>query len=185
MSALTRDLQHRDWQKRRAAAEQLGRLGAAADEAVPALIEALADAHEAVRQAAADALGRIEPDWATGDRARAAVPALVKALGGRSGDAAQHASAVLARIGAATVPALTEALADEEKDGRQALAARTLGRIGGAGAAAAPALAGTLRSAHTHVRQAAAEALGRVGPAAESAVPALAGALTDWSPAVR
>jgi HEAT repeat protein len=185
MTTHTRDLTHRDWQKRRASAEALGRLGSAAADAVPGLIVALTDVHDAVRKAAAEALAKIEPDWPRGTGAAAAVAGLVQVLGGRSSEAAQHASAALSRIGRAAVPALAEALADEERDTRQVAAARVLGRIGAEAAAAVPTLTQALRSEHTHVRQAAAEALAGIGPAAAPAVPALADKLSDWSPAVR
>jgi HEAT repeat protein len=185
MSQLARQLTHRDWQKRQAAAEALGRADTAEADVVPALILALTDVHEAVRRAATDALAKIEPDWATSPQAQPAVPGLILALGGRSSEAAQHASAVLSRLGATVVPALAAALADEDKDTRQVAAARTLGRIGPEAAGAVHALTQALRSEHTHVRQAAAEALARFGPSAEPAVPTLAEKLNDWSPAVR
>jgi HEAT repeat protein len=185
VSTLSRDLTHRDWQKRQAAAEALGRGGPGDDDAIAALVLALADVHEAVRKAAGEALARIDADWPRHPLAAGAVGGLIRVLGGRSSEAARHAAAVLARLGTVAVPALAEALADEDRDTRQVAAARALARLGPDAAGAVAALDRALRSEHTHVRQATAEALAEVGPAAESAVPALAEALADWSPAVR
>src|SRR4051794_29604827 len=54
-----KDLTDKDADVRADAADGLGKHGAAAKEAVPALIAALKDPDEDVRDAAADALGRI------------------------------------------------------------------------------------------------------------------------------
>jgi HEAT repeats len=59
-----------DAAKRRGAATALGKLGAAASPAVPALVEALSDKDATVRRAAAQALGEIGPE------ASVAAPAL-------------------------------------------------------------------------------------------------------------
>src|SRR5262249_19615942 len=76
--ALLADLADKDPKVRRGAAEGLGKLGAAAREAVPALVKALKDPDEPVRDAAAAALQAIDP----GNKALAAlVPAKAHANG--------------------------------------------------------------------------------------------------------
>ena len=178
-------LAHNETWVRRNAAEELSRLGPAARPAVPALVRAAVDVEEPVRKSAASALEKIDPDWPAGPEAEHAAPALVKALGSRFTDVWQTASFLLGRIGRPAIPPLLDALADRWQDTRQAVVARTLGRIGPAAAAAVPALADELTSEHAHVREAAAEALAQIGPAAEPAVPALVRLLTDRPPASR
>jgi HEAT repeat protein len=58
-------LKQKDPVVRRKGADMLGSLGQFAARAVPDLTEALADADEEVRRAAADALNRIDPEAAT------------------------------------------------------------------------------------------------------------------------
>ena len=54
-----------DWRTRFFTAHSLGEFGSAAKAAVPALVDLLHDEHEAVRQHAAEALKRIDPEAAT------------------------------------------------------------------------------------------------------------------------
>jgi HEAT repeat protein len=61
VQALTRAISDADFQVRRDAAHLLGKLGSKAKAAEPALREALKDEEEAVREAAAQALKRINP----------------------------------------------------------------------------------------------------------------------------
>jgi HEAT repeat protein len=178
-------LRHNETWVRRNGAEELGRLGAAARPAIPALIAAAVDVEEPVRKSAAGALEKIDPEWPATPGAAEAVPALVKALGSRFTEVWQLASFLLGRIGKPAVPTLIDALADRWQDTRQVVVARSLGRIGPAAAEAVPALAHELTGEHAHVRQAAAEALGQIGPAAEPAVPGLIQLLTDRLPASR
>jgi hypothetical protein len=58
------ELHSQSWEIRKAAAEQLGRMGAAAKHAVPALAKALEDRNQDVIIAALNALGEIGPDAA-------------------------------------------------------------------------------------------------------------------------
>jgi HEAT repeats len=81
-----------DAAERRRAATALGKLGAAASPAVPALVEALADDNAAVRQAAARALGEIGPE------ASAAAPALTRALGDPNTGVREDAALALVAI---------------------------------------------------------------------------------------
>jgi HEAT repeat protein/tRNA A-37 threonylcarbamoyl transferase component Bud32 len=136
----------------------LGELGAAARDAVPALIEALEDTDAAVRWDSAKALGKLGPAaaravpalaaivhergdaivrqyavaalGAIGAPARAAVPALIGALKEESSNLDEQAGDALVRIGAPAVPALVEAMKDEDPQVR-VKAATTLTRIAG------------------------------------------------------
>jgi hypothetical protein len=92
------------------AVEELGKMGPAAAEAVPALITALGDAEPAVRSGATHALGRI---------GAAAVPALISALGDAEREVRYWAAHALGQIrqAAEALPALSKALKDpSEKD---------------------------------------------------------------------
>ncbi|MFQ5796574.1 MAG: HEAT repeat domain-containing protein [Candidatus Bipolaricaulia bacterium] len=107
-----------------AAAEALGRMGPAARDAVPALVEALGDPQSLMRRHAAEALRRIGPD---------AVPALIEALMDRDWRVSQAAAWALGEIGPDArdaVLALTEALQDELYFVREA-AAEALEKIRG------------------------------------------------------
>jgi HEAT repeat protein len=157
------------------ALQQLGSIGSAAADAVPALAEALKDQNAEVRQSAADALGRIGPAAAD------AVPVLVEALKDQNAHVRRSAAKALRGIGPAAVPALAEALKDQDAEVRQSAA----DALGGIGPAAVPALAEALKDQDTDVRHSAADALRRIGPAAAGAVPALAEALKDQDTDVR
>ena len=76
------------------------------------------------------------------------------------------------------VPALIEALKDEDKTARQN-AAEALGNMGPDAKDAVPTLIETLKDKYGAVRRAAADALGSIGPDAEEAVPALIEALKN------
>ena len=79
----------------------LGRIGGGAKDAVPALIQALKDQHEEVRNNAAWTLGRIGKD---------AVPALIQALKDQNIEVRQYAAGALGRIAAVdAVSALMQA----------------------------------------------------------------------------
>lgn len=142
------------------AAEALGDLGAA-DRAVPVLVRALAEGPRSVRMSAARALGQRGSAEAVG--------VLVQSLESDDAEVWWCAVAALAAIGAPAVPALTEALAHEDRVGHAALAA-----LSAMGREVVPALATSLRSPRRSLRVAAAQALGRQG---DAAVPALLDAL--------
>src|SRR5262249_7399784 len=94
---------------RRSAVQQLGALGVRAMEAVPAMIDALADAEPTVRTSAAEALGGI------GVTAKSAVPTLLKLLKDSDANVRETAAEALADIGVdapKVVPALLELLND-------------------------------------------------------------------------
>jgi len=157
-----------------AAAEELGKLGPGAAEAVPALIEALEKKDDSVGRPAAEALGRIGP------RAQEAVPALKKAL--KAGDPYVRiaAAAALAKIDhAATepMPVLISALKKGAPDERIS-AANAAAEIGPSASGAVADLMAVLKSGAPEARIAAANALGAIGAGASTAGEALRSART-------
>jgi HEAT repeat protein len=105
------------WTEQEAAADALGRIGAAA---VPALIEALDNPHPAAREKAVEVLGRMGPDAAE------AVPALVRLLDDPDESVRKATARTLGQIGPAAkdaVPALMQTLLKPSPD-RQSQAAR-------------------------------------------------------------
>jgi len=90
------------------AAKALGRIGPGAREAVPALAAALGEEDEVLRDAAAAALGFL------GVAAQNAVPALIRSLG--SGGAGEPDATIetLVKLGRVSVPALIEALNEDD-----------------------------------------------------------------------
>jgi len=169
------------------AATLLGRLSEVGDEALAALIGALAARRADLRDAARAALEALDPDWPEGNAALDAVPLLEDAL--RNGHLLSAADA-LGRIGPDAADALTtlvELLGQADPAVREA-SASALDRIdpdwtvGEAAAAAVSALVQEMERGET---AAVASVLGRIGPAAVESVPALVAALGDSEPNVR
>lgn len=160
------------------AIKMLSEMGAAAESAQPALLETLEDSDPHVAGVAAAALPKI------GVPAEKAVPALSQLLGGPHTVVAARA---LSEYKGAALPALetlVQVLEDETMDVEARWnAARTLGKLGPAGAAAVPVLTEHLQDSQATVREHAAEALGDIGPPAEESVEELVAVLDD--PAVR
>jgi HEAT repeat protein len=200
---------------RSAAAWACGRLPRReAAHVVGALAAHLGDPVEAVRTAAARALG------AAGDAARPASMALFAALGDASEAVRFEAALALEKVrpdpglarpalvqalasphryvrefaawtlgnlgeeGSEAVPALIEALSRPEAF-TEAGAAAALGRIGAPAAAAVPGLVSGLSRPEAEARLRAARSLGEIGPAAQGAEPALRRALGDGDESVR
>jgi HEAT repeat protein len=196
--ALMEALKNWDWQVRWAAAWALGKIGDL--QAVPALMEALKDEDKDVRQTAAEALGKIgvpavpalmealkDEDWRVRQAAARALgeigdpqalPALIQAL--KDEYVREAVEEALGKIGVPAVPALIEALKDDDEDVRRA-AAGALGEIGDP--QAVPALIEALKDDDEYVRRAAVGALGKIGDL--QAVPALLEALKDRDEYVR
>src|SRR6266851_287895 len=189
-------LKNKDPRVRRAAAANLGRLGAEAKFAIAPLRQRLTDADPKVRCGAATALGEIGP---------AAVEEMIQALALPDKLVRREAVWGLAKIGkeaAPAIPSLARALADRDASVRKG-AARSLGLLGrsarlaipfliralGAtdllfcrmaawalgqiGSAAVDALITALSHHDKYVRREAAWALGQIGPDAAAAVPKL------------
>jgi hypothetical protein len=112
---------------------------------------------------------------------------LITALQTKNGARGEAVRIVLAPIGAQTktaIPALTNALKDEDVKVR-AGAAAALYWIAPAAEAAVPALSEALKDTDRRVRRLSTLALARIGPGAKSAVPALIEALKDPDNRVR
>jgi HEAT repeat protein len=202
---LVKALDDQDSHNRADAADELGLIGRAAKEAVPALARLAAkdpDPFVAIR--AGEALVHIEPrpefvalldkrlthDRATvrraaaeslgncGEQAAAAVPNLVATLKDKDTDVRWAAAVALGRVGPkakAAVPDLVAALKDA---GLASMAADALGGIGPDASAAVPELARLIESGDKSSRWPAAIALVRIGGAgSEAATPVFMAAL--------
>jgi HEAT repeat protein len=172
VSALMAKLGDKDPSVRMEAAQDLGGYGPAAEAAIPALVERLADDSIQVRHSAESALRRIDRDWFLRPEAARAIPHLIERLAapGLHGVPGEAASA-LGRFGPTAkdaVPALLRCLTDESLPApTRTQAAYALGDIGPAAAAAIPALTDCLvGDAEADVRMAAPTALGKIGHAA-------------------
>jgi HEAT repeat protein len=166
-------LKDRSGERRREAAEDLGRVGRAAKSAVPALVDATQDPDPQVRVSAARAVGLLEPDR---DGMRAI---LENALKDNLPAVRKTAAEALGDLGAQarpSVPALALALEDAESMVRWS-AAEALGRMGGEAEDAVAPLAIALRD--PAIRAIAADALGSIGNASRGAVPLLLDGLKD------
>jgi HEAT repeat protein len=187
---LLEQLQKGDLLARQEAAEALGDLGPAAEEALPALRAGMKE--ELLCRSAARAAARM---------GRPGVAVLIEAGSRDEGVHLAEVEQALASVGAPAVPELIEALRHPNEQRRRALAVGALGRIGRAAEAAIPALRGVLldrrlsprlhlQAKHwelpcverTHLpvaemdddflwlRREAADALSRIGPAAAPAL---------------
>ena len=160
---------------RASAASQLGLMGPAAAQAVPALVEALRDRAEPVRLNAAYALG------AAGSQG---VPALIQALGGQAKEIQLDAAYGLAIAGRDAVSALIDSL-DHTDEQARGCATYALGDMGSQAGEAVGQLARQGRDPAPFVRRHVAEALGTIASQPEIAVPALQELLRDEDPQVR
>jgi HEAT repeat protein len=116
VARLMKELKSKDVKTRIAAADDLGHIGqikkSYAEPAVPALIETLRDTDAGVRKAAANALGKVDPD------VKLAVPALVDALKDKAPSVRQAAAIALGLIGPEAkdaIPALRETQKDSDR----------------------------------------------------------------------
>lgn len=118
-----KQLEHSNKHARRRAAEALAAKGAAASEAVTALVKASMDKEADVRLAVVRALAEVDP---TG---KEAIPILIQKLKDNDAAVAAAAANALAKIGAPAVPELIKSLSDENQAARL-FAAGALGNIG-------------------------------------------------------
>jgi len=190
-AALTEHLKSGDVAARRAAARKLGL--SHKPELIPALIAAIQDPDDKVRQYAISALGDIGPPAAI------AVPTLIEVLKGppaepqtgkvdakRAANCRSAAAAALGSIGPAAkeaVPALAAVLKDENVPVRR-WAATSLGQMGTEGRLVIPALIQALGDADIQVRRYAIESLKQIGPSPD-AIPKLSESLHDQDATVR
>ncbi len=160
--ALADNLTAKDYRVRAAAAYALGKIGPAAGDAVRALIAASADDDVTVQHHVWEALLRVDlpPD--------VALSLFARALGSASdADAAKLADA-LGEAGAAAVPELIKAMADNNA---RYWACIALANIGPSAAPAVEALGKTLGSDEAEVRMQAIVALAEIGAAARPIAP--------------
>ncbi len=138
------------------AAKDLGRLGWLAREAMPALVDVLADADTKVREAAAQAVGQMGPE---------ALPTLSAMLGHQDKYVRRHAVWAMGRLGPLAKPALADLCESlKDPDPRTASgAAQALGQMGNDGADAVPALTEAMRGTNIVLCRLAAKALSQIG----------------------
>ncbi len=91
---------------------------------------------------------------------------------------------LLPRVGPACVPALCDALQDQNACVRRSVA-ECLGDLGPGAAASVPALISALQDEYTAVQRSAASALGKIGPAASVSAPFLRAAVHHVDQGVR
>jgi len=167
------------------AAAVLRRIGPAAKDAVPGLIDALADENAETRSEVLFALGAIGPD------AAAATPAIAKALDDEETDVAYAACYALGQIGPGAMdakPALVEKLSAEDEFLTMATAwalARIDPKCEETAPKSVPVLIKALAEPDAITRIQACESLCCLGPLAKEAVPALKELSDDKDPAVR
>jgi HEAT repeat protein len=116
VARLMMELKAKDAKTRIGAAEELGHIGqikkSLTEPAVPGLIDALHDSDAGVRKAAANALGKVDPD------VKLAVPALTDALKDKVSPVRQAAAGALGLIGPdakEAIPSLRDAQKDSDR----------------------------------------------------------------------
>ncbi len=154
------------------AADALGKIGAKAKSAVPALTKWLISKDSTERIMAADALGAIGPE------AKTAVPALTELLDSKDSHERCVAAEALGAIGPegrGAVPVLIKLLRPEYDRGTRLHAVRALGKIGPQAKAAIPDLVDILRgtSSFLDAEDSVFDTLCNMGPAARHVLPEL------------
>lgn len=160
-------------------------LGAAASNAVPALLQVYAqNASVTARHAAANALVEIGP------AAGIAVPALAESCASTNAQERAFALYTLGRMALQpdrVVPILVRGLNDGDREVRYqaAFGLSSFAFMGGNAQAAIPALVQSLQDSYLGVRCGAAQALGQIHAETDRVVPALLQSLKDSDPYVR
>ncbi len=158
---------HSDASVKSWAVEGLGKLGTAAELAVPALIELVNGDDQGLRLSAVTVLGKI------GSGAAAAVPDLALLLGGEFKEVmAAYTSLKQIDPEADLVSILLATLRSGTPD-KAAKAALAIGGLGAKARSAVPALIELLRDSNPNLQLAAVKALGALGSQAKDAVPPL------------
>lgn len=174
VSLLAEKLNSTDGSIRRAAAVELGDMGAAAAPAAPALVAASKDKDIAVRAEVASALLRI---------GEGAIPAIKEGLADPSAGIAL--ALVLSKMGNPGLVALVDRIA-HGNDAAQGNALIGIGSLGAAAKRSLPVLVELFRSNDAAVRGAAAQAVAKMAEANRAiVVPAVAAALRDPDPGMR
>ncbi len=151
--------------------------GFKADEAIPALIEALKDPESKVRYQSLSALGNFMYNPNPPDLG-AIIPTVTELLRDADRGIRWHAALMLGKIGPrsrAAIPLLTQILSDED-DTVRTYAAYALGEIGPESKVAGPALIKLLKDQDPNVRESAAKALAKVDP---GSAPVVVAALSE------
>lgn len=174
-------LQDEDNTVRANAANALGMIGPEAKDAVPHLIELLKDENYYVQDNVIHALEQIDPETGV-------IFALIKTMEGKTPIENMTAVQALGRIGPKAVPALIEAMQDEDSSMRESAIYALWWMQPQTDPEATEvvlALIKALGDENSDVRVRAADALGQIGPKASAAVPALIEALKDEDSSVR
>jgi HEAT repeat protein len=165
---------------RRNAVAALGQIGPSiGDEGITRLAEALQDPHQAVREEAAHALGKL------GAEAAAAAPALVAALDDPTFAPRVEASWALWRTSGEAETSVAVLIAQLEDFNDADTAAWVLGEIGPQAKPAIPALVELLASDDEGERLHAVQALGKIGQGSPDVEAALEKCLQDEAESVR
>ena len=165
-----------DPQQRANAADALETLGPAAVEAIPALIETLADTYEPAALNAAYALAAIGSE---------AIAPVVRAMRSSPARASLMACYALSAMSAEAAPALLNVLASDAEPRVRAQAAFALGEIPSVEPQVLEGLAAALRDVDPFVRHCAIEALGHKGAAASAVLDSVLESLSDSDTDVR
>lgn len=131
---LVEDLTADDWRKRAAAAGALGEIGPdAAEEALPPLVERLADGDKNTRLTVRAALKKIDPQWPRTKAARSRIPELMKSLGESQWSARAAAVEALGIFGPSaaklTAPRLAKVMNTDSIPDVRAVAKKTLAKV--------------------------------------------------------
>ncbi len=143
------------------AINELEQFGSFADAAIPDLIKVMVSSNRTLRNAATQALKKIDPQWTQSETARKSVPKLLKLLRNDDTGIRITGAEVLGEFGPAAekaVPDLVKVLTDSDIF---KVAAQTLGKIG---PVAIPDLIRVLGNEDEHVRHAAVRALEKIDP---------------------
>jgi HEAT repeat protein len=167
----------------KAALQILGKLGPAAQAAVPALSKATADPNPEIRSAAVQTLGQI------GQPARSVIPDLIPLLADSNESVRAAAVDALGKIdgnwasdplAAGSIEILAGQLRSTGKSGESAV--QIFAQLGGA---AVPALIEVMESGDRIAQENAAKALAQIGAGAKAAIPALTRAMQKGHPWVQ